>query len=363
MSPNADYRIRRFRPEDKEPLLDILGLVWGDRFALRNETIWNWKYEENPHNPPGGHNSMVLEHKDRPVGFLGLMSADVKIGNQIRPMAWGSELAVHPDHLGQGYLFFKYIGESAEKLIAGTASIRDLANLPVAFGAFDVTRMISHKLVLNPRKFLKAKLDNDLLAGAAGLGVKGLTSLTRATRRGRVDKSVKVQKVNRCGPEFDEFWLRVSPQYDLIPVRNSAFLNWRFFDCPNRDYTVLAAGSQDRVKGYAVVRSEITRNLCRGYLVDILAPINDRALFNSLFRAVEFHLQDAGADLITCTTSRCHDHLRGLLHCNGYVFRSARAWVTAHSGRLPENTVHNPEFMNSRKLCLTRADTDLDYNY
>lgn len=356
------YEVRRYLPGDREALLDLLAAIWGRDFRDLMARLWEWKYERNPLNPPGGHNSMVLTHQGRPVGFLGMLSANVQVGRTVVPIAWGSELAVHPAHRGQGYRVIRNIGADAEKMIAGTARTRDLAGLPLGFGAFDITRMISHKIVLQPDRFLAARFRSRAL-GRLGAGPLAATIyLARAFRRGPRAADVDVAEIAHFGPQFDELWDRVRAGYELIAVRDSRFLNWRFRECPTRAYTVLAARRGDLLVGYIVVRIEEGGALRRGFVVDLLAERRDRAVFNRLLAEAEAHFRARGVATATCTVSR-NPEFTDLLKRNGYLFASPRAWITGHCGCREAHAHLRQHFEHSTRLLMTRADTDLDYNY
>ncbi len=364
MNPTArdSYHVRRFRTGDRPAIIALLRQVWGEDFAALMDELWDWKYDRNPHNPPGGHNSMILCRGDEPVGFLGMMSARLKVGDRVVPMAWGSELAVHPEHRGQGYRVFVNIGKDAEKLIAGTARTRELAGLPLGFGAFDITRMISHKLILRPRRFLTAKTGNAVL-GAVGAPLVSL-AVTAASLRARGWSGAKddLEPVGDFGPAFDDLWDEVAPGYAVIPVRDRAFLQWRFRACPLRRHTVLAAYRGGNLRGYAVLRREDRGGLRRAYVVDMLAGAGDRQTWDRLLRGAARYARGEGADILTFTTAAAWD-LGATLRRHGYLFRSRRVWITGHGGCRPEYESLREHLEHAASLVMTRADTDLDFNY
>ena len=358
----AAYAMRRFLPEDREKLLAILGDIWGEAFRADMARTWSWKYDLNPHHLPGGHNSMVMTCGGEPVGFLGLLSTWMMVDGKTYPIAWGSELALRKEHRPQGYRFFQEIASRSEKLIAGTASSYDLARLPLMFGAFEITRLVSFKRILRPRGYLRAKGLNPALAGLGAAPVSLASGVVRLALRGPVDRSATIEQVGDFGPEFDDLWKEIAPTFDMVAVRDRAFLNWRFRDCPNRRYTTLAARRGGRLAGYVIVRAEDSGPFRRGFVVDVMAPRHDRGLFNRLLGAADSWFRNQGVVEATCTISH-HREFRRMLRSNGYLFTSARAWITGHCGYRPEHAPLQVHFEHSRRLLMTRADTDLDYNY
>lgn len=363
-SADGAYRIRRYRAQDRPVLIAIIGEVWGGQAAARMEALWDWKFERNPQNPPRGHDSLVIDFQGEAVGFLGFLSANVKLDDRVVNIAWGSEMALHPRHRGQGYLLFKFIGEQAEKVIAGNAGIPEVYALETRFGAFEVARWVNLKRVLRPLPFARSRVGNPLLS-AVGAAVLGAHARLTAPRP--VADSPLVTPLDRFDARFDAFWRRVSPGYRFIGVRDTAFLNWRFCECPNRRYEIFAATGRDEVAGYVVVRREEPRQgsegLHRGLIVDILVARDDRRTFAALIARAVDHFREQGVELASCTLSQCNgDYLKMLRH-NGFRLRTRGIPLTAFESTGPDRAALKAAFRDARDLFLTRADTDLDYNY
>ena len=67
-------------------------------------------------------------------------------------------------------------------------------------------------------------------------------------------------------------------QYSIQLVRDRAFLEWRFAQRPDTDYTILAAeGEGARLRGYAVLNSGEMFGLRVGFILDLAAAGNDAA--------------------------------------------------------------------------------------
>lgn len=70
--------------------------------------------------------------------------------------------------------------------------------------------------------------------------------------------------------EYDLFWQQVKTKYELMLVRNRAFLQWRFLDIPIRTYEVLSARQGDEIAGYIVLRQTDVRGTKTGLIADFL---------------------------------------------------------------------------------------------
>jgi hypothetical protein len=126
-------------------------------------------------------------------------------------------------------------------------------------------------------------------------GVAYLRGSTRelGAGRGLFGRPIEVQE--RPSRVFDRIWSEVSDSYPLAAIRDSAFLEWRFFRNPQRDYLVylFTAGITRRPRGYVVVGVEDGT----ARLVDILMP-PDRKMVAALSGAVASDLAGRGIETV-----------------------------------------------------------------
>lgn len=106
------YEIRSFRPDDREPYLDLYERVFGER----REAYFDWRFVDNPYvaSPP----IQVATTDDELVGGRSSLVLPMSVGRkrvltivQVDPM-------VHPDHRGQG--LFSRMVESVYDQYAST---------------------------------------------------------------------------------------------------------------------------------------------------------------------------------------------------------------------------------------------------
>jgi len=103
------------------------------------------------------------------------------------------------------------------------------------------------------------------------------------------------QLIDRPTRDLDHIWAEVEGHYPLAAVRDAAFVNWRFFRNPQRDYLVyvLRTGFTRRPRGYAVVGIEDGA----ARLVDVLMP-PDRAMITALSARVAADLVIRAVDTL-----------------------------------------------------------------
>ncbi len=360
---DKSYSVRRFQPGDRDILIKLVGKVWDESAVQRLKMLWTWKYDDNPHNATEGHNSVVLVCDGQPVGYIGFIGGQIKVDDQIVPMCWGSDLFVDPDHQGRGWLVLKYITEESEKICAGSSIPEKIYKIYKRLGGTDVTTIISCKRVLNGRQFLQERKLGwvKVMLGRLALRISGMALRMWRWRSGM--SKVIIQKMASFDERFDTLWDKISPEYGLISVRDSKFLNWRFRDCPNRKYETFTAEIDGELKGYVVVRGEEHDGLCRGYVVDIFCGRNDQVTFHKLLDVAEKHLKTQGCQTVSFTTSANNAQLIKRFKRHAYLFQTVGSKMIANGGG-PNSYRHlMPRFEGAVDFHLTRADTDLDYSY
>ncbi len=360
-SPDQNYRVRRYEPTDKSPILSILGQVWGPATQRRMAATWDWKFEHNPHNLEAGHQSLVIEHQGNPVGFLGYQCARFQIGTKLSTLAWGSELCVQPEHRGQGYLVMRHIAEKEGITVMGNAGNPAIHDLQTRFGAFQVTRWVNCKLILKGRHYLAARGLARPAAALAGWGLDAITSLSRVVARPPGPRNM-VREIPCFDDRFDSLWATVADGGLALAVRDRAFLDWRFSQCPNRKYHILEVVEGGQLRGYVVVRIEDLEGVPRGLIVDILAAPDDHSCWADLVIGAADFLGARGAAIVSCTVAATFRPLLSTLHRAGFLLRSQGIPLTAHVGCDEDQKALGRVLRSPTDLFLTRADSDLDFN-
>jgi len=90
------------------------------------------------------------------------------------------------------------------------------------------------------------------------------------------DPSLSIVEDTEFDESYDRFWEQIKTKYDLIFVRDRAFLQWRFRDIPLRTYQVLSARQDTRLLGYVVTRQAEIRGIACGLIVDFLVVPGER---------------------------------------------------------------------------------------
>ena len=81
---------------------------------------------------------------------------------------------------------------------------------------------------------------------------------------------------------IDDFWKKVSDDYNIIVVRDKKYLNWRYFDAPNKHYMVYIAEKEGEICGYMVLGCKMKDDMTFGYIFDIIAPMDREDIIQCL---------------------------------------------------------------------------------
>jgi GNAT superfamily N-acetyltransferase len=134
---------------------------------------------------------------------------------------------------------------------------------------------------LDMRALMEARVGSPLLALGSQFGweVAGRT-LWRQRRPLTDGLPPRISEDTVLDEGYDSFWEQVRAKYDLMLVRDRAFLQWRFHDIPTREYQILSARSASgdsghsapdaKILGYIVLRQANIRGTMTGLIADFL---------------------------------------------------------------------------------------------
>ena len=227
-----DFPVRALGPGDEK---DVLELFTPSFHVQRSQEHWRWKYDDNPwgkrnitvaFSPEGelvAHYAgypvpMVLTTYGRQTELLGLQIGDTMTDPRYRQVGRG------PTSL---------LGRCVRHYYTAFCEDRVAFNFGWNTG--------------NIQKF------SMLFVGAHRIEPVGYWQ--RPAERPLKTYGYRTRRVSQLTTAFDRLFARVSPHYGLLVRRDSAYLKWRYQDCPDAPpFVILAAWSFFRLVGFAVFR-------------------------------------------------------------------------------------------------------------
>jgi len=233
---------RPFQNDDLEGVIDLSFKVLNTANRSREELkrLWVWKFETNPYHSPSVPQGFVLEQEGRILGYIGQLAAPMKLGSAVTVAYAGHAYCVDEEFRGHGLKLTRAFARNAG------APEEHRVFLFVHFKKF-LREFVKRRPAL-PRTLL----DNEILLSVASIPIDlffkvgGVLNIPR--------ERLKTVRVEIFGSEFDGFWREVSSHYDILVVRDSKYLNWRYIDYPFQKPEAFSTyDSRRRLRGFAVL--------------------------------------------------------------------------------------------------------------
>ncbi len=293
---NSEYQFVELSDENvgslAQGLSECHAVTRGER---RPPGYWQWRYVENP---AKGCATVVALRGGEVVGILGNTYVRFHRGQEICRAGAVGDLTIRPD--ARSWRCFAELHErSAQR------AIRDR----IAFGyGFVVRQQEPAGTRLGAAHLGEVPVYSGFLSTAGMLAGRGIPAPLAATghlihpllrvRPRSADPGVVVEPLlGRFGPEFDGIGAPSQPVTCVSAVRDSAYLNWRYLDRPDREYICWTASVEGQCVGYAVCGVAAKRRA--GYLDELRAKDGAQTILDSLISSLVADLRVRGVGVIS----------------------------------------------------------------
>jgi hypothetical protein len=176
-------------------------------------------------------------------------------------------------------------------------------------GYKDVGDVLLMRAYLNPALLLAKLLRNPKVLDVLRPLSKRLARLLHSRRWCDPDSRWTLESVTSFDERFDRFWERMIDRYPIMVARHSRYLNWRYTDRPDVEYTICVALLDGEIQGF-VVLSVQHRFVLQGLVADLLAV--DEETTEELMRKAMRYFLDKGVDMVSSWNWPGTDFLRVL---------------------------------------------------
>jgi hypothetical protein len=307
-------------------LIDLARVVYGAHPDMTSEEYYRWLYADGPAGPA----IRVSAFTDgRMVGHYAVVPLSFSDRNREIRAGLGVDAIVHPAEEGRG-LFARLVSSADTR--AGACGLELLYVVPGPQSEPWFTTVLRYVRAGELSLFVQPLRSTELLARGpstlrpllpAGVAMDQLLRLrSRFLNRRRACPSIRIEPIERFGPEFDDLWVRIRHSAGRTTGRTSAYLNWRYVACPTRRYRILTAWIQSRVVAYVVSRSRTVQQFPEIRLGSIVDVISDRtaegdAAATALVADACRGLRENGSDAVVAQLRRPSPLLRSLRE-NGF---------------------------------------------
>ncbi|MFD2683109.1 GNAT family N-acetyltransferase [Bacillus seohaeanensis] len=283
------------RPYQKDDEVEINNLFTEVFHKQRSIPHWEWKYKGNVLNKTI---VTVAEENKEIAGHVALVPFKGKWFHENIYLGARTDTMVSPKHRGKGiykdlnvemiqqaseqgldYLF-GYPAPKAKELFLKYTGAQEIGFVPRLMKINKVSNLLESR-------FSALKLAKPLLKWADVFFRSKNTSLPTGYR---------IESKTAADSSFDELWERGKQLSNISLVRDADFINWRFTNHPDWDYSILALYKEEKLIGYIVTRTEEkqygTGKVLNGYIVDVFAD-GEKEVWDLLISAGIQNLHEA----------------------------------------------------------------------
>jgi hypothetical protein len=239
MPADDGFTVRAYRDGDETAILDLFARSFPH--APRSVAHFRWKYLENPFG--NRHISLTFDPAGELVGHYAGYVVPFRIG--------GRDVVAHQIGDTMTAVGVRHIGRGPTGILGRTALhfYDTFCDGKVAFNyGFNVANIQKFSL-----RFLRADAVEPVAYRVRDLRAHPLTPIPRWQRWAR---GYRLELVRQTAPEWDELFERVSGAYDFTVRRNEEYVRWRYLECPEVPFVVIAIRKWGNLAGWVALRMQ-----------------------------------------------------------------------------------------------------------
>lgn len=267
------WSIRPYRRGDERRILELFHRVFGKERSLAH---WEWKYRDNPE---GAHIHVVETEAGEIVGHYAGIPVRVAVDGDTYVFSQLVDTMVDQDYrrgLKKPGMFAQLFMKFAEDWGG-----HDRAAIMYGFPIPEALRIGQRLLGYVPLHQL-VKLVRPVGGTSHRISWQQAVDMLHHV-------PVSVRRVARFDASVNRLWDECRRELRIATVRDARYLNWRYADCPDVRYTLLAAEGimGASLQGIAVLRLD-SLGQGAGFLMDWLVPLRAKAVADQLLaRSIE----------------------------------------------------------------------------
>ncbi len=363
---NEDVILRDYEPRDVPQITSLMQEIYDPEIMANSRRHWHWQYHENPRNPDGRVAIRVVERGDEIVAMICGIRQNFSLGGTVVPGLWVVDFMAR--QAGTNQKERHRYGQRLALELKATQPLVAGVNRPalnrywkrVLGGQIDICACPMMIRPLRAGALARQRIGNPLLATLAGtLGRVALPMMYRA-RHPDVPVGLAFEPVTRFDASFDAFWARASTGFSHLTVRDAAYLNWRYLDIPDREYSAFVARQDGEIRGWVVLREIRADGLRKGRIVDLLAPRDDEVMWHYLLAEAVDRCREAGCDLVHALGSTVEPLMRAFAAC-GFRANPEHSRLAQYIAYTSVDGIDLDEFYDGDNWYVTLGDSDTDF--
>ena len=287
----SEVRIRGFRPEDRDGVLELRARVFEGLDPAREEQRWTWQFDRNPFSREETPPTLVAELDGQMIGNYGMLPLHLSVDGESAFGLCGMDFCVDPAHRNLG------LGMRLTRAFIDTAADVHLVTSPTP----DAAKLMAY-------------YRSQILSGDAEPCLWVYAGAPAPDRPAQ--EPVELELSDGFDERVDRLFERAVSGYRLLVTRDRRYLDWRYVQYPFAGARIAyARGVEGDVSGLSVIQRE--PDSPRAHLCELFAPRGDEASFETLVRDAAAHCLSEGiAELYTFQRD---PHVQEILRRNGFL--------------------------------------------
>lgn len=125
------------------------------------------------------------------------------------------------------------------------------------------------------------------------------------SKKDKINNRVIITEVNNFTPDYDLLWERFSENISLSVVRNSEYLNWRFINNPQEQYSIYSAVYDNSLAGFIVINIKNKHGGKIGYVMELIFDPPYQFVASAL---LSYAVNKFRSESVDVALSWCFDH-------------------------------------------------------
>jgi GNAT superfamily N-acetyltransferase len=340
-SSRSTWVIRASEKDDEPRISHLFQIVHG-RPALQG--YWDWKLHSLP---TINEHEWVAESDGSIVGHYAVIPTRFKLRDRQVLIPHGCDAMTHPEYRRRGIL--TALGRRANEVWARAGSPFQIGfhyggwgSLRASLGWQPVVRLVWMKRWVKPFAGLARQFQLPGVAIWRGLDSVFQRFIEKKEKRvcwNSSSSGVHVERILKADERFDRLWNDISPEYDILAIRDRPWVEWRCLDRPGVDQRLFLAERANEPLGYIAIQITQTDEAIRATILDCFVAPGDLLTAQALLNRAVAAAAESGARSIAglvAQESRRADQLRAAGYYagrHGYDFS-----LIPYSSSIPSST-------------------------
>lgn len=309
MPTKGKILIRPATTADYPAIANLLNQAFGQVPLEKRQKLWGWRNENNPARDRRIPSFLIAEKNGQVVGVHGLTPLRIKVADNEFRVGCSCDLAVNPAARSVGVqIKLRAMSKDISSLHISTSANEPANKITLALGGKEIS--VGHRKYLKPLKlsaFLRRKIGGApgrILGTLLGIPLDSIMSIARQTRPYPKPADSTIQDFKQFDQRFDRFWDKISKNYPIMIIRDSAYLNWRYANYPFGGVQAFGLVRADEILGFAAIHTSVDEHgLAFAVLLELLTQPGQKKIFEYLLRESIKRASRGGAHYIQAKTS------------------------------------------------------------